>query len=85
MAKRHYGPSYYEGRESHMKQEREDGAMLNYDYNAIANMPQEPKMVLYPKSPYDVQPDLDDRMSGIQRQMKDDEKETKRERYPEKY
>ena len=81
----HYSSGYYEGPEERMRQEREDGSMLSNDYHAIANMPQEPRMMLYEKLPYGKQSVLNDRLTGIDHQMHDDEERNKDEKFPEKY
>lgn len=80
-----YASGYYEGPEERRAQERQDGSMLSNDYNAIANLPQEPKMMLYERLPYAKSSELDDRLSGIDHQMRDDESMSKDERYPDKY
>ena len=80
-----YGPSYYEGPEERAMQEREDGGMIRNDYHAVANMPQEVMYKPWPACRYEDQPPLNDRISGIDHQVADDESEHKAGKYPEKY
>jgi hypothetical protein len=64
----------------------EDSGMIREDHSAIANLPQSVIMREYPKvSTYAMDYNLNDTASGIDRQMYDDAKKTKKEMYPEKY
>ena len=46
--------------------------MLTADPSAIANMPQDVKMVPFPKTIYGTDPDLNDRLSGLDAQINKD-------------
>jgi len=86
MKKRHYNQGAYEGADSRRKQEREDGGMISEDRSAIANMPQGVIMKAYP-SMYEseVFPHLNDTISGVDKQIHEDEGGMKRHRSKSKY
>lgn len=75
------------GEDSRRAREREYGEMISEDRNAVANLPQDVKMVAYPKVEYSYEPDLADNLSGVDAQMKSDVKRAdwKMEKWPEKY
>jgi hypothetical protein len=65
MAKR-----YYES-----KEERRDSGMLNYDYSAVANMPQGVKYHSWAERPGslgDASPELDDTIRGVDKLINED-------------
>ena len=72
MAKKRYYDEKYAGYDMRRKQEYQDSMMISEDRNAIANLPQNVKYVLYPQSPYYSSPALNDTLSGINRQIGDD-------------
>jgi len=63
------------------------GGMISSDYTAHANLPQDVVMKDYPELGYGQNELLDDTISGIDNQMKDDMTGGKRKKgkYPEKY
>lgn len=68
MAKKYYGSEgNYVGMEARLDQEREDGMMLREDPYAIANMPQDVKIKMYPKDGRGLPEDLDDTIVGVDR------------------
>ncbi len=83
MAKR-YNSGYYEGPDSRKRQEREDGGMLSEDHSAMANMPQEVIMKMYPKENDYTPEGLDDTISGIDRQKNMDYSKMKEHLVPKK-
>jgi len=85
MAKKRYHEGNYEGRDERRRMEREDGDMINEDHNAIANLPKEVIMKEYPRYGKGASEGLDDTMRGIDHQIDSDEREEKRDKYPEKY
>lgn len=72
MAKKCYYDEMYAGYDARRKQEYEDSMMIKEDKSAIANLPQGVIMKEYPKSPYYNQPDLNDTVRGVDRQLADD-------------
>ena len=85
--KKYYNSEMYAGYDMRRKQEYQDSMMIREDHNAIANLPQDVKYVMYPKESYYNNPHLDDTLRGADRQMRDDVtgKSLKRSAYPEKY
>ena len=73
------------GMKNKMEKEFYDSGMIRADRSAVANLPQEVIMREYPKGNYGYGVSLDDTASGIDKQIKDDSKEMKRDAYPEKY
>lgn len=89
---------YYQGMKDRMDESRgmkdpmrrreyEDSMMIREDRNAIANLPQDVKYVQYPQSPYYKQPELNDTIRGVDRQLADDAyaKALKKSSYSEKF
>ena len=75
----------YEGHVNRRHQEMKDAGMINEDKNAVANMPQG---VMYKPWPgrYDgFDSDLDDSISGVNRQIEMDESVAKRYNEPKKW
>lgn len=73
---------YYNGNDGMNYQ---DSGMLYDDKSAVANMPQNVKYHAWPKAEDYRNYDLNDTISGIDVQMKDDSKKGKRGKYPQKY
>jgi hypothetical protein len=69
MAKRFHSEGNYAGVDERRRLEAQDGAMLNEDHSAIANMPQEVKMHPWPDHNTYLPEDLDDTITGINRQV----------------
>lgn len=71
MAKRYHDGKmlekreYYAGEESRKSQEREDGGMIREDKGAMANMPQNIIMKMYPKPGEYMTENLDDSIRGV--------------------
>lgn len=65
---------YYEEK----KQERKDGGMLNYDMSAVANMPQQVKYHAWPSANNYMSSNFDDTITGINKQIGEDEAGAKR-------
>ncbi len=88
MAKKRYydnSNEFYAGAEARRKQEMEDGSMIQEDRNAIANLPQEVKMTMYPK-PNDYLPEtIDDSIRGIDEQMGADNEGRRKNFKPKKF
>ena len=78
------GPEYYAGADPRRRQELEDAGMIHEDHNAIANLPQAVKVAYWPKGGMYLPEELDDRISGIDRQMDRDGMQVKRHFRPEK-
>jgi len=60
---------HYAGAEPRRRQEMEDAGMIHEDHNAVANLPQEVKMMYYPKEGGYLPENLDDTIRGVDRQM----------------
>jgi hypothetical protein len=87
MKKRHHASTAgkYEGREERRRQEMKDAGMITEDHNAIANMPQEVRYHDWPGNYRNFDADIDDTISGINRQMDMDESTAKRHNVPKKW
>jgi hypothetical protein len=59
---------HYEGHNPRRRQEMEDAGMISEDHSAIANMPQNVIMKNYPTENDYTPENLDDTISGIERQ-----------------
>ena len=66
------GEELYASHDERRALEARDGAMLNEDHSAIANMPQDVKMHEYPKIHGWTPEDLDDTERGIEHQVGED-------------
>ena len=88
MAARHHHKKvhgeHYSGHEERRKQEREDAGMIHEDHNAVANLPQEVMMKMYPNADYGMPEELDDTIRGIDRQMDKDDSKRKEHFAPKK-
>ncbi len=69
MAKRYYNEGYYAGESARRSEERQEGGMLSEDKSAIANMPQNVIIKMYPKAEGYMPEDLDDTLRGVDEQM----------------
>ncbi len=75
---------HYAGELARRTQEMQDAGMIDSDFNAIANMPQNVMMKPYPKpGPY-LPEGLDDSIAGVDRQMDYDDEKRKESFYPKK-
>lgn len=86
MAKRYYD-GFYEGMDSRRSQERADGSMIKEDRSAIANLPKDVIYKEYPKGDAGNHYNLNDSLSGVDVQIKDDSSKSnpKAGKYPEKF
>lgn len=84
MAKKRFHGEY-EGMENRRKSEMRDGGMLTDDKSAIANMPQNVRYHDWGGNYKGFDSNLDDTISGINKQMDMDEAEAKRHNMPKKW
>ena len=95
MAKRHHHEreehrmhkirgGHYDGMEPRRRQEMEDAGMISEDHSAMANMPQGVIMRPYPKENDYTPENLDDTISGIDRQKSMDYHDMKKNLMPKK-
>lgn len=82
MAKRYHGS--YEGMKDSRRMQEQDGAMLNEDHSAVANMPQMVKYHGWPDSSIYTPENLDDTIRGINRQKNLDGSLMKKNLVPKK-
>lgn len=75
---------YYAGPEARRHQEREDGSMISEDHSAIANLPQHVMMKEYPRAGGYMPEDLNDTITGIDRQKNMDNNKRKEHFMPKK-
>lgn len=68
-----HGPELYSGAAARYAMEKKDGSMIHENHNAIANMPQEVMIKPWPARPGYLPEDLDDTISGIDRQLSMDD------------
>ena len=80
MAKRYYGKM-----DPARKLEREDFGMINSDYNAVANLPQQVVMKDWPAESNYNNYGVEDSIRGIDRQLNADGSKMKSQLQPEKY
>lgn len=66
-------------------EERRDFAMLSEDHSACANLPQQVKYHEWPKAPHYSDYNLNDSISGIDKQIREDEAQARRHMQPGKY
>lgn len=76
---------YYAGFDSRRSMEQQDGAMLNEDRSAIANLPQDVKYHAWPKAPAYANYNLNDNISGVDKQMDEDGMGMRKHIQPGKY
>jgi len=82
MAKKKFYDDYYATMDSRKRRELEDASMLHEDRSAIANMPQQVKMVEYPKANYYRSDSLEDTVRGVDNQMDGDGRDMVKTRKP---
>lgn len=75
MAKKRYYAAAYAGPDERRAMERRDAMMLQG--SGIANLPQRVVYREWPKTPYNMPEGLNDGISGVDRQMRDDLKDKK--------
>lgn len=88
MAKRHhskYDGGEYAGMDNRRRIERQDGAMLNEDHSATANLPQEVKYHAWPKERLYADYKLDDTIRGIDSQQSADGSGMRKHKSTKKY
>jgi hypothetical protein len=74
----------YAGMEPRRRQELEDAGMIHEDHSAIANLPQNVMIKMYPKTgPYNPEI-LEDSIKGVDAQMDYDDSQRARHFYPKK-
>lgn len=79
MAKKHYASN-------RRHEEMRDAGMISEDHSAVANMPQNVKYVAWNKPSYGmVDENINDTISGINRQMSEDESKGRAGMLPRKY
>lgn len=83
MAKRYYN-ELFAGKAMADRMQAEAGDMIREDRSAMANLPQGVVMREYPKLPY-ANFNVPDTISGVDNQIRDDNKYKKGGKYPEKY
>lgn len=76
---------YYAGKEMRDRMEYDDSGMIREDKSAIANLPQDKMIKMWPQEPGYMYSQLPDTIKGIDKQMADDRRKGKKEKYPEKY
>jgi len=84
MAKKRYYSGDYAGVDQRRAMEERDSNMIPGS-RGIAMMPQQLVYREYPKTVYNGFEGLNDTMKGIDVQMRDDLKQKKKDRYPEKF
>lgn len=78
------GPEYYAGVDPRRRQEMRDAGMIQEDHKAVANLPQNVIMRPYGDAGGYLPEDLDDTISGVNRQMDLDGKKRMEHFYPKK-
>jgi hypothetical protein len=68
----------YSGYDNRNATEAKDSGMISADCSSMANLPQAVMMKEYPKFRYGLDPELNDTIRGIDKQMSDDESQMKR-------
>ena len=75
----------YEGMAGRRHQEMKDAGMISEDKSAVANMPQNVIMRAWPRADMGLDSRLDDKISGVNKQMDEDLKGARRHMDPTKY
>lgn len=75
---------HYDGAEPRRRQEMEDAGMIHEDHSQIANLPQEVKMHMYPRTGPWTPENIDDTIFGVDRQMDGDDSQKMRHFHPKK-
>lgn len=82
---RHRGmEGHYSGMEARRHQEMQDAGMIHSDPHAIANLPQNVMIKMYPKTGPYLPEILDDTIRGIDHQMDYDDSQRRKNFYPKK-
>jgi hypothetical protein len=79
-----FSPGKYEGRGGKMAQESRDAGMIHEDPRAIANLPQEVRIMPYPKTGPYMPEMIDDTLRGVDMQMDYDDRQRRSHMYPKK-
>ena len=82
---KHHMSGHYEGHEGRRMEEMRDAGMIQEDHNAIANLPQEVKMMAYPKTGPYMPEMIDDTIRGVDMQMDSDDSGRRKHFKPHKY
>ena len=82
-AKRHYAGSY-EGHANRRAQEMHDAGMIHENHAAIANLPQEVMIKPWPSAGSYMPENLDDGITGVNRQMAMDDSKRAKHMEPKK-
>lgn len=69
-AKRYYDEGSYAGEQARRTQEMQDAGMIREDRSAVANLPQNVMYKPYPSNNDYMPEDLDDTITGVDRQIK---------------
>ncbi len=87
MAKKrhHHMGGHYEGHHGRRHQEMADAGMIHEDHSAIANMPQHVIMKDWPAGGSAMPENINDTISGVNRQMNEDGSKRSRHERPHKY
>lgn len=85
MAKKRHHDGEYSGMESRRKTEMRDAGMLHEDKSAIANMPQSVIMRPWGNDFKGFDSSIDDTISGINKQQREDESGAKRHNVPKSW
>jgi hypothetical protein len=72
MAKKRFHDGNYAGLDSARREEKRDSEMLNSDFSACANLPQDVKYHPWPKAGHYADYSLNDDIGGIDKQMNED-------------
>jgi len=84
MAKRFHNAGHYEGPASRRSQEMEDAGMIRENHAAIANLPQEVMIKPWPSAGSYLPEEIDDTISGINRQVNLDDNKRNAHLVPKK-
>ena len=93
MAKRHHSSHKshgmsegdYSNEYARRTQEMQDAGMIHEDRSAIANLPQEVMMKMYPRTGPNMPENLDDTIKGIDSQIDRDDSKRKQHNMPHKF
>lgn len=80
MARKKMSEGDYAGAEPRRRQEMEDAGMIRESHHEVANMPQEVMYKPWPKAGHYLDGELNDTISGIDRQMDEDGRDAKKHR-----
>jgi len=80
----HHGSDHYDGYNARRTQEMQDAGMIRENPSAIANLPQEVMIKMYPKTGPYLPEGLDDSIRGVDMQMDYDDSQRRAHFYPKK-